>query len=114
MRSPEDQLVIELAKVSYIHMHYRSETESTHSSPKSGADVPGTMQSSSESMGTIICSVDVKWNSASIVAVGYVQSSASDFGLPPIFIAMWDTEGKKCSNNPACVLWDERMLLNSR
>ena len=75
VRSPEDQLVIELAKVSYIHMHYRSETESTHSSPKSGADVPGAMQSSSESMGTIICSVDVKWNSASIVAVGHVQSS---------------------------------------
>ena len=52
-RSPEDQLLIELAKVSYIRVLLRIETKLTHSSPKSGADVLGATQSSSESTGAI-------------------------------------------------------------
>jgi len=50
-RSPEDQLVIELAKVSSIHMLLRNEAEPTHSSPKSGVDALGATQLSSEIRG---------------------------------------------------------------
>jgi len=50
-RSPEDQALIELAKVSYIHVFPRNEAELTHSRPKSGADALGVRQSSSETRG---------------------------------------------------------------
>lgn len=50
-RSPEDQLLIELAKVSYIHVLLRNEAEPTYSSPKSGVDALGVKQSSSEIRG---------------------------------------------------------------
>ena len=54
VRSPEDQPVIDLAKVPYIHVLQRAEAESTGSSPKGGADALGAMQSSNEPMGAII------------------------------------------------------------
>jgi len=43
-RSPEDQLLIELAKVSYIHMLSRNEVKLTYSSPNNGADALGARQ----------------------------------------------------------------------
>ena len=43
-RSPEDQLLIELAKVSYIHVLLRNDAKLTYSSPKSGADALGARQ----------------------------------------------------------------------
>jgi len=53
-RSPEDQLLIELAKVFYIHVLSRNEAEPTHSSPKSGVDALDVRQSSSETRGATI------------------------------------------------------------
>ena len=49
------------------------------------------------------------------MAVGHVRrpSTSAHCLLPPL-IALWDTKKQKCTSNPACELWDEMMLLNSR
>jgi hypothetical protein len=32
----------------------------------------------------------------------------------PLLVALWDTKRQKCTSNPACELWDEMMLLDTR
>jgi len=53
-RSPEDRLIIELAKVSYLHALQKDETDPTRSSPKSGAGALGATQWSNETRGATI------------------------------------------------------------
>lgn len=34
--------------------------------------------------------------------------------FPPPLIALWDIKRQKCTSDPACELWDEMMLLDTR
>ena len=114
-RSPEDQLAIELAKVPYILVFSSSEAKTQPLQAQQWRRCPGchAIVELTQGCNHIKCLCKKEF----CFKCGCKSRGLAfrlNFHSPPPSVALWDTKKQRCTSNPACELWDETMLLDTR